>query len=139
MTFIRNIINSFYSYLVKCLKEEQLLAFYVDILYGVPNNIFFDRLKLNFSNYNKETNLYAYSIKAFINKINKKCENKQIKHLCFDCPVPIKNCPKIMDVCKKNIADYDFIIDGYQKYNNYERRLDSPIVTRCRKLNDYNK
>lgn len=74
-------------------------------------------------------------------------------HLCFDCKTPICECPKIMDSFKKNIEEYDFIIDGkqitheekvlvrepdenmvmHEKITNAEI-TDEFIVTKCRKF-----
>ena len=54
------------------------------------------------------------------------------KHLCWDClnGSPSK-CKKIYDVRKKNINDYDFIINGYQIVDN-NNGLDSFIVSECK-------
>ena len=56
------------------------------------------------------------------------------RHLCFDCPVDICNCPKIMDDTKKTIDCYDFITSGMQRYNDKTGELEDFYVTDCKLL-----
>ena len=69
----------------------------------------------------KFSNIEDESLKAFSKSIlnyylsEKVKSNVGYKHLCGDCSCPILDCPKILDDPKKNIDEYDFIIDGQQK------------------------
>lgn len=67
--------------------------------------------------------------KGFTYKVSK-LQILDTEHLCWDCCVAIKDCPKIMDRVKKEISKYEFITDGYQirSERESERKL---IVTGC--------
>ena len=55
----------------------------------------------------------------------------RIKHLCFDCVRGCVNkCTKIADYRKKPITAYDFIISGYQIYDN-RGDVEEFTVTEC--------
>ena len=46
--------------------------------------------------------------------------------LCMDCTLDMSLCPKMRDIAKKKIEDYDFIIAGYQiqdVYDNIEENV----------------
>lgn len=61
-------------------------------------------------------------------------------HLCWDrCPIGqcnSYNCPKIFDVEKKSIEEYDFIISGIESRDKLGE-LKSFIVQECALLNKY--
>ena len=55
----------------------------------------------------------------------------RIKHLCFDCVRGCASkCAKIADYRKKPITAYDFIISGYQIYDN-RGDVEEFTVTEC--------
>lgn len=55
----------------------------------------------------------------------------RIKHLCFDCVRGCASkCTKIADYRKKPITAYDFIISGYQIYDN-RGNVQEFAVTEC--------
>lgn len=55
----------------------------------------------------------------------------RIKHLCFDCVRGCASkCQKIADYRKKPITAYDFIISGYQIYDN-RGDVEEFTVTEC--------
>ena len=75
------------------------------------------------------------------------------KHLCFDCPVPIRECEKILNRYKETIDKYPFITDGIQKTHEeiatkdgdglykdevYEE-TDLFLVLKCKKCENYRK
>lgn len=40
--------------------------------------------------------------------------------LCMECTLDMALCPKMRDIAKKKIEDYDFIIAGYQIQDEYD-------------------
>ena len=61
-----------------------------------------------------------------------KLRSDKEEHMCWkDCEYAYANkCPKVADHQKKNIADYDFIKQGYQIYQE-DGELDTFSVTKC--------
>ena len=58
-------------------------------------------------------------------------EGSRIKHLCFDCVRGcVSKCAKVADYRKKPITAYDFIIGGYQIYDN-KGDVQEFTVTEC--------
>ena len=55
----------------------------------------------------------------------------KIRHLCFDCVRGcVSKCQKIADYRKKPITAYDFIINGYQVFDN-RGNIQEFTVTKC--------
>lgn len=62
--------------------------------------------------------------------INAKVEDKDC-HLCGKCRnIEPSLCAKVKDVHKKNLADYDFITEGYQSFDK-RGDCDHLIVEKC--------
>ena len=58
-------------------------------------------------------------------------DGSKIGHLCFDCVNGCASkCVKVADYSKKPITAYDFIINGYQIYNN-RGMMTEFVVTNC--------
>lgn len=67
-------------------------------------------------------------------------KNKKIINLCWEkCPVELCNagsCPKVIDIDKQPIEDYDFINSGVQAYKE-SGVMDLLIVEDCTLYNKY--
>ncbi|MBQ6546869.1 MAG: hypothetical protein IJL74_02595 [Bacilli bacterium] len=62
--------------------------------------------------------------------VNAKAEEREC-HLCGNCHnVQPSKCSKVADIYKKNIADYDFITDGYQSFDEFGD-CDVLVVEKC--------
>jgi len=93
-----------------------------------------DLLDLSFEDFN-DNDLKNHCYKMLVNSI---ISNKQAKekHLCsLSCAnLSPLTCPKVNDIYKRNIEDYDFIKSGYQVFHeddNGRYILDSFVVTDC--------
>lgn len=133
-----NILNSFaktaikqnFKLLVSRMSQERIKNYYA--ISKTPQNNVLDHLKIDFSEENKKSMLYELS-KYELEKELEKAYIARKKHLCFGCPVPILECPKMLDIELKHIENYDFITDGEQIYDQ-NGELESFKVTRCLKL-----
>ncbi|MBR1377439.1 MAG: hypothetical protein IJ565_06495 [Bacilli bacterium] len=81
----------------------------------------------------KEKNevIYNASKLAFFRLLRQKYSIDRT-HLCWECHIHTLDCPKMMDIEKKRIDEYDFITDGKQIYDNNE--LDEFNVYQCKKF-----
>lgn len=66
---------------------------------------------------------------------------RPMTHLCWEgnCPLELcnaKTCPKVCDVDKKSIEDYDFIISGLEGYKE-SGELSFLVVQECALYNRY--
>ena len=113
------------------MSQERIKNYYI-ISNKTPQNNVLDNLKIDFSEENKKSMLYELS-KYELEKELKNAYIARKKHLCFGCPVPILECPKMLDIELKHIENYDFITDGEQIYDQ-NGELESFKVTRCLKL-----
>lgn len=78
-----------------------------------------------------EIKLLADIINFDRNSVNGKDNySKKNCHKCLVCPVKIGHCPKVNDVCKKDIEEYPFIKNGFQ-ITNSEGLSETLIVNDC--------
>ena len=91
----------------------------------------FDVMNEHFYETSFESGVYDLSSKVCSNVIESIYNSNSI-HLCFqDCENACPNkCPKINDEHKKNIANYDFIVSGYQVIKD-DKILDKFVVSNC--------
>ena len=83
--------------------------------------------------------IYNLSLQI-VSKTTEESYKRKQKHLCFDCQNAWpRKCPKIADLNKKPIEEYDFIVSGYQSFDDAEKPEDF-IITSCENFkNDKNK
>lgn len=131
--FTHKIINKHFYYLIKEEKRNNT----IDIAQKILLDANFDVL----GNYNEQipkkrtNNIRAIAEMELIHAIYRISMNNKHKHLCFDCPVDLCDCPKIMDDTKKYIEEYDFINSGIQRYNDKTGELEDFYVTDCELFN----
>ncbi len=129
-SFANQTITEYYKLITKNLPKEQIKSLENLILKDSNTTKIMDCLGIDFSKTNKT--VYKLSRENFKTAIDKRYFGPN-DHLCWNCCTKIVDCPKIMDVRKKNIEKYDFITDGEQIYDSYGR-LETFIVKRCKKF-----
>ena len=126
--FAKTAIKQYYMLLTYKMSLERIKKYYT-ISKNSQNNII-DLLKINFPE--EKSNIYELS-NYELKKELEAAYIKRKKHLCFGCPVPILECPKMLDEELRHIENYDFITEGEQIYDQ-NGELESFKVTRCLKL-----
>ena len=148
---IKDIIRRYIRIQVGHYSEEELISVYRSIINGDDPLKYIKIEGIPFSELSDETLKYLVQ-KMIIPEINNKYDENS-HHLCFDCRLPMKECPKMMDQFTKLIDQYDFITDGKQithearvlhRYTgpdrvvqeeiNVEEVVDEFTVTKCKKF-----
>lgn len=148
LTTAKEVLKRFIKASLENYTEEDLEKIDTEIGKGANP---LDYLKIDdykFSEIEDET-LKTFVVSQLKYYLSEKIEKDEgYKHLCGDCSCQIKDCPKIMDIPKRNISEYDFITDGSQKTHTeknednddplYQGELievvDEFLVTKCKKF-----
>ena len=147
---IKDIVRRYVRIQVNNYSEEELINTYKAVINGDDPLKYIKIEGIPFSDLSDETLKYLVQ-KLVIPTINNRYDESSV-HLCFDCKLPMKECPKMMDNFLKVIDQYDFITDGKQttheakvlhRYTgpdrvvieevNTEEVVDEFTVTKCRK------
>ena len=121
---VKDIIKRYVHIHIYSMNSEEIEKAYKDVASGGNplDYIFIDGISAN--------DLEDDLLKELISKIAvPEIKNKYddgFAHLCFDCVVPICECPKILDQVKRNISEYDFITDGKQLTHSEKVVLRTP-------------
>lgn len=152
ITVAKETIKRYLKAYLENYTEDKLLEIDNKIKNGANPLDFIKINDISFSNISDET-LKAFASSLLKYYISDKVQSSVgYKHLCGECSCPIRECPKIMDMPKKNIADYDFIIDGKQKVHTEANPdpndpiysgdiievVDEFLVTNCKKYKKSN-
>ena len=129
-SFVHELVNEYYNIIVKNISTENILK--LNEIIDDNTESFLSTININFTEENKKANIDTLSKEALKEAIHKRYE-KDKKHLCWGCTINILNCPKLLDVNKHPIQDYEFIKEGEQLYNT-NGELEQFIVTKCLKM-----
>ena len=130
-TIIKKIIEKYYILKLQNYKRDEINKLEDSKMKGVSIDYFFQELGESFDEQSINNGVKSLSAKILLSTIDKIYDRRQ-KHLCWEnCKnASPSHCEKVRDYVKRNINDYDFIIDGYQILDN-NGDVDTFVVSEC--------
>ena len=128
---VKKIISTYFYKCVSSLNREQIGELEFIKLSGVSMDYIIECFGITYNETSKENGVYKLSKNILNDIIDIVFEAKQ-KHLCWENCVNASPdlCPKVTDIVKKRIDEYDFITHGFQIFDE-KGRMDKFIVTEC--------
>ena len=129
---IKTIIKKYYYLKLMNLEETEILLLEKQKINNVDYNLLLDRIDEKFEKKAIANGVKLLSSKIFANLLDEFYDKIQ-HHLCWeDCDnaSPLK-CEKIANARKKKINQYDFIISGYQIFDE-KGNLETFVVSDCK-------
>ena len=113
-TIFREACKSFIYSFVESLSEYEIMGLKAEINTNedILRTVILDGV--SFSTL-EDVELKKFLKNLLVKKISGKLDPRTKSHLCFDCPVHMMDCPKMVDKEKKSIDMYPFITDGVQE------------------------
>ena len=130
-TIIKKIIEKYYILKLQNYKRDEINKLEDSKMKGFSIDYFFQELGESFDEQSINNGVKNLSAKILLSTIDKIYDRRQ-KHLCWEnCKnASPDRCEKVSDYVKRNINDYDFIIDGYQILDN-NGDVDTFVVSAC--------
>ncbi len=113
--FSTQAIMEYFNMIAQKMNMDSIKTLEALILKDENTDKIMDCLNKKYTEEEKKGQLYQIAKESFKQAINKKYFGNG-NHLCWNCATPIVKCPKILDVRKKHISEYNFITAGEQIY-----------------------